>query len=769
MQGFAGYDEEGSSVMTSTWPPCTDSFALTAHHPLVSPYPAPSLPPSPPIRLRTPAPALPSATAPPATPIELVIPRRCSPLLQWPLYEGAEETAEADADLFFPPPLHYHPSLQRPWRDVLHLPDSFRSLLLRQPVLRTVPQLTSSFTSPTATCTSPAVPAHFVRRTRDALDAISRGDMSGLLGVMSDDMVFVAFTSLSSLVGFHRLAAPFIGRAGYLEAFTLILQLFTFLHFNAAVTPVPHHQPHHAKVMITGDCSATLHHNQRTIRWSWVRFWLWDERTELVVRQEYYEMDQELADAFEEGPTSLPPPLSMGLPQPLEHPLPDPDEPSPTPLLPTVAPLVVPAWPVKAELTSHAAISLPLLSSLAVVDPHSALPSPPWDSSWTEDRAAHIDSSHQSPPVWEMNSEHSRLSSSSSSPSSSLGLLSSPPFSSSRSSSSSSTTLLPTFSTSVPAPVQTLHPPPLPSSTPSSLDPPITAVSTCKLYILLPGCQRSVVTGASKWGHRGARSICQQCQSICTFPGDASGPTIFRPFTVSRHRSVYVVMRLQAETAALRSGVEEQRNGVDGPEQAATSASKEGNAHARVKRRLKASAASANDGEDGHVEVPRSSAGRPTSTQQRRTEREVQREFKIDTQGRLMNRNRSLTVAAALTHPTSASAAASSSSASPSATPTSSPAMGQASGTVTLTAKRLTVHVSDACELYVYVFVSAEEAEAARRHWRAAASTFRHVRLSCHRLHHDLTIKYQHTGEEIKVDPPQLQQLLVQDQLLLGD
>ena len=214
--------------------------------------------------------------------------------------------------------------------------------------------------------------------------------------------------------------------------------------------------------------------------------------------------------------------------------------------------------------------------------------------------------------------------------------------------------------------------------------------------------------------------MCVSCRAVCTVESAAAGTamTKFRQFAIERGRVLFLALR-----------VEERSGSTPGDSALSAAAVGEGGGPQRRKRRLR---------ETGAQWVP------PDVPM-----RELHQELSIDDQGRLMNRERSLTIplhGPAIADVTAAAAAGSAR---------------------LLMAKRLTVQVGASEELYVYVFATEDEANIARAHWLHVAATLRHVRLSCRPLLVELRLKYHHTGEEIQVAPEQLSALLSRDEELL--
>ena len=115
----------------------------------------------------------------------------------------------------------------------------------------------------------------------------------------------------------------------------------------------------------------------------------------------------------------------------------------------------------------------------------------------------------------------------------------------------------------------------------------------------------------------------------------------------------------------------------------------------------------------------------------------LQHELKLDQQGLHKHRNRSLRLDPAAIQQLQQTAA---------------PA-------AALGVKRLTVEQSRSSRRYVYVMRSVEEAQLAAAHFLHRAASLRIVRLHCYALLQPLWLKYQHQGQEIRIETQQQHKL----------
>ena len=479
----------------------------------------------------------------------------------------------------------------------------------------------------------------FVRHTHAAVEALGRGDFSLLTSSLTANTEFRVFGSLARCPGFDRLRQPFYGQEGQMEAYMLLMDVFTWLDFTAEMMPVVSESPSEVKVLITGRCSVRMHRDDRVISWNYARFWVWDSNTSLLRRQQYHEMDQAVADAL------------------LDHIHDSHDN------------------GLAADATSE-------LSSLKLIDP-----------------------THQSPlfrntfPALSL--EEVDVASASQDPTNQTAILS--PLS--------------------PSPLLSSHP--YPYTTPLSpwnlssatLDQDgisehssasvlfaergaVPTPSACKLHGLLPGCAGTVTgeSGRPRSG-RGPRTMCASCRSACVFDTASGGQTVYKRFVIDHCRVLFVCVQASDPSASPSNvGITQ-----------------------RKKRRFHNSGATR------------------LTDEAKRSERLPISEVKLDDQGRLMNRDRSITI----------------------------PAASSDRDPQTLTAKRLTVHVSSSQELYVYIFESARDTTTVSHHWSSRATGLMRAWLTCQGFLSDLRLKYHYTGEEIQIEPEQLIMLLANDPQLL--
>ena len=386
----------------------------------------------------------------------------------------------------------------------------------------------------------------YVRHSRAIMEALGQGDLSLLMSFVDDSTELRVFNSLATCPGFERTRDPFYGPEGQLAAIGVMLgPAFTWLNFTLNIVPVLSDQPWQVKVLLNGCCTVRLSGSSgRVVSWNYARFWIWDANMGLIVRQEYYEMDQELADSlleqhqhqelgFEERLPDVPhPPLPF---PPQNHTqslqLSSPPSSASDPLLSDDR-----TWDTAAASSDwweqqSAAISLETDGFNA------AAPSMSIGGGQRHEQQQHCDNTtinedvslhvlpSQQPHLISPDPDYSALSTGSSVASFDL---------------SSCVNVLPSF---VPAVVVTEWDaiPPSADSTspaPSATSPTVALQYECKLRHLLPGCAGTVsVDSNHRRSGRGSRSMCAMCRSVCVYrPLSGSGQTVYKPFTVDRAR-----------------------------------------------------------------------------------------------------------------------------------------------------------------------------------------------------------------------------------------
>ena len=230
------------------------------------------------------------------------------------------------------------------------------------------------------------------------------------------------------------------------------------------------------------------------------------------------------------------------------------------------------------------------------------------------------------------------------------------------------------------------------------------ALVACKLWLLLPGCLRFLPSSTSSEGSsaRGRRALCARCQqTVCVLKAGRRGSSAsrlvaFHPVTVDPQR--LLLLRLTARDAPLHA---------------------EAGTGERKKRRT-----------HGTPAVGLTKCGDTDSAL-----RQLQDEAKLDEQGRLTNRDRTIHTAQADT---------------------------------ALQAKRLTVQLDEQQECWLYAFASPDDCSAALSHWLLHARSLTRLSLQCHRLSAAVRIKYCHAGEELQIDRAQLQLLMAADAALVS-
>ena len=531
----------------------------------------------------------------------------------------------------------------------------------------------------------------YVRHTRAAIEQLGRGDFTLLTSFLTSDTELRVFSALRSCPGYERLSEPFYGPQGQMAAYVIILNSLTWLSFHADIMPVVSDNEWEIKILLTGQSRVKVTRSGRAVSWNYARFWIWDAHAGVLLRQQYHEMDQELADAVMDD---------------MMHPLLI--ESGAAPYLPAAShqPLIEPESEV-AQYTIPPLHPYELSSHLAQLSPPQISPAPSWASSyhwdglrgpsdvWEDDRTSIAQ--HSETVIISRHDHH-------------LG-------STRPTAVSSSSHHTPAYTPSASSPSSSVIPSGHEAAAHSTTARPVadgkdTSVK-CKLYPLLPGCQRTLpVDSSPQRSNRGVRSMCGPCRSVCVFSSGSGRQTVYKPFSIDHARVLFVSLQV-----VHRGSSSSDDNGYSGKTEATAfspTASSSGTSHRR-KRRL-------NEPVNSTHTVP----------EQARTS-----ELKLDNQGLLMKRNRTLTISSSSTE------------------------------SLSVTAKRLTVHVSPTEELYVYVFPSADDATLACQHWLQLATMLQHVRLSCHRLLSELGLKYHHTGEEIQIDPEQLNKLMAVDSELL--
>ena len=583
---------------------------------------------------------------------------------------------------------------------------SFAAMVLERQRLMTVhliAQPTVTFRTAMIHVAPRAMQAHprvqrCVRATRDALDCIAHGDWEGFTQSLSEHYVLRVFNSFPQLLGMQRYAEPFVGVEGAYDAHLGTLSAVQWLGWTSEITPVVSERPGTVRVLISGRCTVRVLANGRTASWPYARFWTWDEEEGRVVEADYFEMDSDVGHAILAGPVDeppQPPTASSSSPRPS----------SASEVSIPVHPYDADAPPLSSSSFSWPAADGPLPTGILLKAPsfdpsHGPLHPPPTVEASPVPLSADVDG------LW------AEFSSDAGAANHAIGIHPQE------------------ISVHDQAPPLWSAATPLASSSSSPLasavvDSAAAPTSLCKLYRLLPGCAGVLPVSGGGTARRGVRSMCPSCAAACTVDsgstGPQTGPTVFRPFTVACEHVIFVALRV-LEGSGSPHAIDGSPRSPQPPEPSQ-----------RRKRRLKA---------------PKDSAA--ASGAARRKVREAQTETRIDDQGRLMNRERTLTVV--LPPPS-----------------TFSLPLSAAPSVVTLSAKRLTVHVSAAQERYVYVFADADDADRARAHWQRQAAHLHRVQLSSHRLHEALRLKYHHTGEEIQIAPDQLALLMHSDHRLVSD
>ena len=229
----------------------------------------------------------------------------------------------------------------------------------------------------------------------------------------------------------------------------------------------------------------------------------------------------------------------------------------------------------------------------------------------------------------------------------------------------------------------------------------------CMLYTFVLGCLRFLPSVSSQLHtQRGSHALCVQCQALYCGPrAKAGSPSFFRPIEIDPERLVLV------------------RILINSPDSASTTIPHMN----RKKRRL-------NNPTINH----------PLHEQHDSSRQRLQQESKIDDQGRLTNRDRSLTIRTAGPIPCS----------SPDTT------------TTVVSAKRLTVHLDADLEAFLYVFTSPSDVSLAVRQWLDLSRSLSQVQLQCFRVVQAIRVKYCNSGQAFQIDPAVLRQFVNADSSL---
>ena len=235
--------------------------------------------------------------------------------------------------------------------------------------------------------------------------------------------------------------------------------------------------------------------------------------------------------------------------------------------------------------------------------------------------------------------------------------------------------------------------------------------SICKLHLLLLSCERYLACEVSTAIQRGARRLCSSCKAACCYLPTHGAmhdercrvQTVFKPFTIEAERMLLV--RLTITTRAQLSVVQGQT----------------------YKRRRKERGFAVDD-LNGGVE----------NGSTKKLLRKVNQECQIDDQGRLLNRDRTVSVS-------------------------SSSVDADKHVRQVLNAKRLTLSLSGAEELYLYVFCSRADVELAAAHWQRQSAVLLHVDLCCYLVRKPVQMTYQHGPEELRIELSSLASLRQRD------